>query len=234
MITPKLLTPDVSDEQGAQPSQPDEELIAKFIKAFGMSAAVYFGGPDRQDEGGAFSLLFLSLHPHSPCMSHTPILPIYRHLLVRLGLLVHGVPDLEGASEIAPGLRIYTGGEEAAIDAVLDGRCSPLDFRWFVGRTEGVSTVEGSWLAVACARPVALKQCLGLPKPLWHEVTLSLPTVSPYICHAPFFRMHHPHSFLCTTRIVLSMLTTRRSWSSVAASPQHSASSSYSSGRSEL
>ena len=147
---------------------------------------------------------------------------------------MHGVPDLEGASEIAPGLRIYTGGEEAAIDAVFDGRCSPLDFRWFVGRTEGVSTVEGSWLAVACARPVALKQCLGLPKPLWHEVTLSLPTVSPYICHAPFFRMHHPHSFLCTTRIVLSMLTTRRSWSSVAASPQRSASSSYSSGRSEL
>ncbi|KAJ1482350.1 hypothetical protein T484DRAFT_1804143, partial [Baffinella frigidus] len=24
--------------------------------------------------------------------------------------------------------------------------------------------------AVACARPLALKQCLGLPKPLWHEV----------------------------------------------------------------
>ena len=24
--------------------------------------------------------------------------------------------------------------------------------------------------AIACARPVALKQCLGLPKPLWHEV----------------------------------------------------------------
>ena len=24
--------------------------------------------------------------------------------------------------------------------------------------------------SVACARPVALKQCLGLPKPLWHEV----------------------------------------------------------------
>ena len=23
---------------------------------------------------------------------------------------------------------------------------------------------------MACARSVALKQCLGLPKPLWHEV----------------------------------------------------------------
>ena len=29
---------------------------------------------------------------------------------------------------------------------------------------------EREWAAAACARPVALKQCLGLPKPLWHEV----------------------------------------------------------------
>jgi hypothetical protein len=33
-----------------------------------------------------------------------------------------------------------------------------------------VSTAFGSWCPVACARPLALKQCLGLPKPLWHEV----------------------------------------------------------------
>ena len=81
MITPKLITPDVSDEQGAQPSQPDEELIAKFIKAFGMSAAVYFGGPDRQDEGGAFSLLFLSFFSHCthiPHVCHT--LPFFLYI----------------------------------------------------------------------------------------------------------------------------------------------------------
>ena len=29
---------------------------------------------------------------------------------------------------------------------------------------------DGAWRPGAGARPVALKQCLGLPKPLWHEV----------------------------------------------------------------
>ena len=28
----------------------------------------------------------------------------------------------------------------------------------------------GKWQCAASARPVALKQCLALPKPLWHEV----------------------------------------------------------------
>lgn len=32
-----------------------------------------------------------------------------------------------------------------------------------------LSTQDFGWVSVACARPVALKQCLGLPKPLWHE-----------------------------------------------------------------
>ena len=39
-----------------------------------------------------------------------------------------------------------------------------------MGRRRALSTVERGWAPVACARPVALKQCLGLPKPLWHEV----------------------------------------------------------------
>ena len=29
---------------------------------------------------------------------------------------------------------------------------------------------EGLYRPAACSRGVALKQCLGLPKPLWHEV----------------------------------------------------------------
>ena len=53
---------------------------------------------------------------------------------------------------------------------MLDGSCSPLDFRWFVGRHGALSAARGEWVSMACARPVALKQCLGLPKPLWHEV----------------------------------------------------------------
>lgn len=85
-------------------------------------------------------------------------------------ILVHGVHSLEGAVEVAPGTGIYTGGERAAIEAVSKGDASPLDFRWFVGRHKGLVTSDGSWRAVACARPIALKQCLLLPKPLWHEV----------------------------------------------------------------
>ena len=87
------------------------------------------------------------------------------------GLLVHGL-DLPGATELAPGTRIFTGGVEAAVETVLSGwwQAQPLDFRWFVGRRRALSTVERGWEPVACARPVALKQCLGLPKPLWHEV----------------------------------------------------------------
>lgn len=85
------------------------------------------------------------------------------------GALVHGF-ELPGATEVAPGTRIYTGGVEAAVEGVLAGTYSPLDFRWFVGRRKSVSTSGGAWCPVACSRPLALKQCLGLPKPLWHEV----------------------------------------------------------------
>jgi len=86
-----------------------------------------------------------------------------------IGLVVHGF-DLPGAVEVAPGTRIFTGGVEAVVESVLDGTHQALDFRWFVGRRADLSTADSAWLPIACARPVALKQCLGLPKPLWHEV----------------------------------------------------------------
>lgn len=85
-------------------------------------------------------------------------------------VLVHGVHSLDGATELAPGTGIYTGGERAAIEAVRRGAASPLDFRWFIGRHTSLKAGNGGWRGMACARPVALKQCLGLPKPLWHEV----------------------------------------------------------------
>lgn len=85
------------------------------------------------------------------------------------GLLIHGI-DLPGATELAPGTGIFVGGVEAAVEAVEKGERQPLDFRFFVGRRTQLSTADGAWTSIACARPVALKQCLGLPKPLWHEV----------------------------------------------------------------
>ena len=90
--------------------------------------------------------------------------------------LIHGYADLEGATEISPGTGIYRGGLNAAIDGVLRGDYRALDFRFFFGRHEykesmlDVNVVLGKYQPVACARTLALKQCLSLPKPLWHEV----------------------------------------------------------------
>lgn len=114
----------------------------RFVEAF-SEGAVYMGGPDLQDQPA---------------------------------LVVHGIANLEGATELAPGTGIYLGGLEAAVDGVLEGAYQPLDFRFFLGRnvyeTSAVLTEkieQGAYKAAACNRSLALKQCLGLPKPLWHE-----------------------------------------------------------------
>lgn len=96
-------------------------------------------------------------------------------------MLIHGIPNLSGAQEVAPGTNIYQGGLEAAVLGILNGHYKPLDFRFFLGR-QSYDPVEnpkrgalvkkvddGVYQPIACARSLALKQCLGLPKPLWHE-----------------------------------------------------------------
>jgi hypothetical protein len=119
------------------------ESLVKFMLAFSEQCAVYVGGPDEQDQPAE---------------------------------IVHGIAGLSGAIEISPGSRIYRGGMDAAIDGVLRGLYSPLDFRFFVGchifeeSTLDVSVVLGKYQPIACARTLALKQCIALPKPLWHEV----------------------------------------------------------------
>ena len=68
------------------------------------------------------------------------------------------------------------GGLEAAIDGVLDGRYKPLDFRFFIGCNRyqkgglDIAIRSNKYQPIACARALALKQCIQLPKPLWHEV----------------------------------------------------------------
>mmetsp|Transcript_40225 Transcript_40225/g.88312 ORF Transcript_40225/g.88312 Transcript_40225/m.88312 type:complete len:186 (+) Transcript_40225:110-667(+) len=96
-----------------------ESMVVDFVRAFGRDAAVYYGGPDAQAEGGT---------------------------------LVHGFAELEGAQEIASGTRIYRGGAVGAIRKVLAGEASPLDFRWFIGRHDALSTSDAAWASVACAR----------------------------------------------------------------------------------
>jgi hypothetical protein len=116
--------------------------LKDFLRAFGSECAVYVGGPDDQ---------------------HLP------------AIFLHGHADLPGSIEIAPG--IYQGGIRAAVQGVLAGRYKPLEFKFFVGRhrttTPGElqrAVVLGKYQPIACARSVALKQCIQLPKPLYHEV----------------------------------------------------------------
>ena len=117
--------------------------LHKFMAAFGSECAVYIGGPDDQGKPAE---------------------------------IIHGIKTLKGAKEIAPGTGIYRGGWAAAVDGVLKGIYQPLDFRFFVGKhlyDENVldlSVVLGKYQPVACSRALALKQCISLPKPLWHEV----------------------------------------------------------------
>ncbi len=116
---------------------------SKFLRAFEKSCAVYIGGPDKQDKPG---------------------------------VMIHGIADLEGAKEISPGTGLYIGGVEAAVDGVLEGKYKPLDFRFFMGchNYQGgdldVAVYSNKYQPIACARSLALKQCIQLPKPLWHEV----------------------------------------------------------------
>eukprot|EP00591_Stephanopyxis_turris_P002313 CAMPEP_0195508638 /NCGR_PEP_ID=MMETSP0794_2-20130614/1794_1 /TAXON_ID=515487 /ORGANISM="Stephanopyxis turris, Strain CCMP 815" /LENGTH=514 /DNA_ID=CAMNT_0040635647 /DNA_START=51 /DNA_END=1595 /DNA_ORIENTATION=+ len=145
-----------SREGGVSPSKTSR--FVRFLTAFEHSCALYVGGPDKQTEPA---------------------------------IMIHGIAELDGAVEISPGCGIYKNGLEAAIDGVINGVYDPLEFRFFVGRHEygsknkeeesssftpssssslDLAVLEGKYQPVACARSLALKQCIGLPKPLWHEV----------------------------------------------------------------
>lgn len=121
----------------------ETQSLVKFLNAFGDKCAIYVGGKDHMD---------------------------------RPATMIHGIEGLEGSEEISPGTKIYKGGLEAAIDGIMAGKYNPLDFRFFVGCNEYVDgeldteVYAHKYQPVACARSVVLKQCIQLPKPLWHEV----------------------------------------------------------------
>ena len=84
---------------------------------------------------------------------------------------MHGRAEVEGR-ELCPG--VYLSSVGAALAAVRADVACASEFRLFHGHHEGLSTASGEWCAVACARPLVLKECRSLPTPLWHEVmTLS-------------------------------------------------------------
>eukprot|EP00529_Nitzschia_sp_RCC80_P013667 CAMPEP_0113491824 /NCGR_PEP_ID=MMETSP0014_2-20120614/27755_1 /TAXON_ID=2857 /ORGANISM="Nitzschia sp." /LENGTH=594 /DNA_ID=CAMNT_0000385627 /DNA_START=203 /DNA_END=1987 /DNA_ORIENTATION=+ /assembly_acc=CAM_ASM_000159 len=117
--------------------------LKRFMMAFQNECAVYVGGPDEQGNPAE---------------------------------MIHGIKDLPGAVEISPGTKIYKGGLAAAIEGVLSGKYNPLEFRFFFGCHKyeesalDVAVHLGKFQPIACARSLALKQCISLPKPLWHEV----------------------------------------------------------------
>ena len=115
----------------------------KFLRAFDSDCAVYVGGPDKMDEPAT---------------------------------IIHGFAELEGAVEISQGSGIYKGGLDDAMEGIMNGKYKPLDFRFFVGQHKykngdlDVAVHMSKYSPIACARSLALKQCIQLPKPLWHEV----------------------------------------------------------------
>ena len=146
------------------------DFVDLVVQAFGREAAVYMGGPDRQDDPALF---------------------------------IHGIPNLRGATELAPGTGIYRGGMEAGVEGILKGEYKPLDFRFFLGRQSYdpkehaergalIQKIEqGAYQPLACARTLALKQCLGLPKPLWHEGKLARRSAICVCVWAAYGRLSH-------------------------------------------
>lgn len=117
--------------------------MVQFCTAFAKNCAVYIGGPNKLEEPA---------------------------------VMIHGYGEIDGAQEIAPGTKVYKGGIDAAMEGILAGKYNPLDFRFFIGRHEytdnglDVAVHLNKYQSIACARPIILKQCIQLPKPLWHEV----------------------------------------------------------------
>ena len=124
----------------------ETQNLVKFLSAFENECGVYVGGPDDMDKPA---------------------------------VMIHGIHDLQGSVEISPGTGIYRGGLEAAMDGVLAGKYKPLDFRFFIGQRRYIgrqleeAIQLGKYQPVACSRPLVLKQCIQLPKPLWHEGKMS-------------------------------------------------------------
>lgn len=89
--------------------------------------------------------------------------------------LLHGIPNLPGATEVVPGGGIFSGGVAAAAAAVVSGeqpvtRCRLFAgaLAWPVGGLEA-EVESGVWFSAVSSRAVVLKPCLGLPVPLWRE-----------------------------------------------------------------
>ena len=125
--------------------------------------------------------------------------------------------SLEGAEEISPGTGIFKGGIEAAMAGILSGKYKPLDFRFFIGHTNYIggqldkAVSLGKYQPVACSRPLVLKQCIQLPKPLWHEGELTYFPFSYLFSHILYSFSHVAH-FSIYTHAICFMYSSRVLW----------------------
>ena len=89
--------------------------------------------------------------------------------------LLHGIPNLPGATEVVPGGGVFSGGVTAAAATVTSGSEPVARCRLFAGALVwppgglAAEVAGGVWFAAASSRAVVLKPCLGLPVPLWRE-----------------------------------------------------------------
>ena len=87
----------------------------------------------------------------------------------RPALWVHGHAAL-GGTPIGNGVYVGVRSVSQAVTGVLDGKYRSMDFKFFVGRHSEMMECPTKFQPVACSRQVALKQCIQLPVPLWHQV----------------------------------------------------------------
>ena len=92
--------------------------------------------------------------------------------------IIHAIPDLEGATQVFPGL--FLGGDSDCLrEAVEGGAAASGDVRFFrnacgwEGGELEAQVESGEWIVAASSSRLVLKPCVQLPTPLWVE-TLTL------------------------------------------------------------
>lgn len=82
-------------------------------------------------------------------------------------LCMHGLTKtrVPGSVELVRGTGVFTANVATATAAVLRGTARADDFRIFVGHCRDLNSkmIGTEWQAVACCRPLVLKQCRSLP-----------------------------------------------------------------------
>jgi len=92
-------------------------------------------------------------------------------------VMLHGHPDVPHSAEVGS-TGVFLAELPRALEGALASDHPYGSFKFYVGQMEWAAgeldqQVEaGAWLPAAASRAVVLKQCIGLPVPLWREILL--------------------------------------------------------------